>query len=259
MRSARLLVAGWRFHVKHLTASGFFLVTTVFLPLVLAAVAYFMFRAGGHDGPGTLLYASLGAGVMGIWSSTLFGSGGAIQWQRWQGTLEALVASPAPFLLVLLPITLATSTVGLYSLVATILFGRVFFGVPFSVHDWPAFVAAIPATVIGLGLLGLVFATTFVLYRHANALSNMLEFPVLFVTGLLVPLALLPGWARPIGLVLAPTWGMRAIRWSALGGGNPWYAIGMCAVLGAAYVVLGALFLRVVLRRARDQATLSLA
>ena len=28
---------------------------------------------------------------MGIWSATLFGSGGAIQWQRWQGTLELLV------------------------------------------------------------------------------------------------------------------------------------------------------------------------
>ena len=32
-----------------------------------------------------LLYASLGAGMMGIWSSVLFGSGGLIQWQRWQG------------------------------------------------------------------------------------------------------------------------------------------------------------------------------
>jgi len=257
MRAARLLLAGWRFHVKNLSASGFFLVTTIFLPLLLAAVAFFMFRAGQRQG--TLLYVSLGAGVMGIWSSTLFGSGGAIQWSRWQGTLEALVAAPAPFLLVLLPMTLATATVGLYSLVATLVFGRVCFGVPFSVEDWPAFVVAVPAAVIGLGLLGLVLATTFVLYRHANALSNMLEFPVLFVTGLLVPLSLLPGWVRPIGWVLAPTWGMRAIRWAALGGGNPWYAIGMCAVLGGAYVLIGQYCLGIVLRRAREQATLALA
>jgi ABC-type multidrug transport system permease subunit len=197
--------------------------------------------------------------MMGIWSSTLFGSGGAIQWARWQGTLEALVVAPAPFLLVLLPMTLATSTVGLYSLGATLVFGRVFFGVPFTVDDWPAFVVAIPAAVIGLGLLGLVLATTFVLYRHANALSNMLEFPVLLVTGLLVPLSLLPGWVHPIGWVLAPTWGMRAIRWAALGGGNPWFAIGISAALGAAYVVLGHVFLGVVLRRARTDATLALA
>jgi ABC-2 type transport system permease protein len=256
MRALRLVRAGWLFHVKNLSASGFFLVTTLFLPLILATVAFFMFRAGQR--PGTLLYASLGAGVMGIWSSTLFGSGGAIQWQRWQGTLEPLVASPAPFILVLLPLTLATATVGLYSLAGTLVWGAVVFDVPFAVDDWAAFVVSIPATVVGLGLLGLVLAATFVLYRHANALSNMLEFPVLLVTGLLVPFSLLPGWVRPIGWVLAPTWGMRAIRDSALGG-DPWPAIGMCLALAVAYLGVGALALRVVLRRAREQATLALA
>ena len=43
-------------------------------------------------GGATSVYAALGAGLMGIWSATLFGSGGAIQWQRWQGTLEILVS-----------------------------------------------------------------------------------------------------------------------------------------------------------------------
>jgi ABC-2 type transport system permease protein len=242
--------------VKNLSVSGFFVVTTIFLPLLIASVAYFMFRAGAREG--TLLYVSLGAGVMGIWSSTLFGSGGAIQWQRWQGTLEPLVGSPAPFLLVVMPLTLSTASVGLYSLVATLAWGWLVFDVPFSVDDWAAFVVSLPATVIGLGLLGLVFATTFILYRHANALSNMLEFPVALVTGLLVPLSLLPGWVRPIGWVLAPTWGVRAIRGAALGG-DPWPAIGMCLALGAVYVVIGVLAMRVVLRRAREHATLSLA
>jgi ABC-2 type transport system permease protein len=63
---------------------------------------------------------------------------------------------------------------------------------------------------------------------------------------------------RPIGWLLAPTWGMRAIRDSALGG-DPWPAIGMCLALAVAYLVVGVLALRVVLRRAREQATLALA
>ena len=58
---------------------------------------------------------------------------------------------------------------------------------------------------------GFLFASTFVLYRNANALSNMLEWPVLLVTGMLVPLSLLPAWAHPIAWVLAPTWGVQAI------------------------------------------------
>ena len=35
---------------------------------------------------------------------------------------------------------------------------------------------------------------------------------------MLIPLSLLPGWVGPIAWVLAPTWGMHAIRDAALGG-----------------------------------------
>jgi ABC-2 type transport system permease protein len=255
MRTARLLWVGLRFHVKTLTLSTFFLLTSVFMPVLVATVAFYMFKAGGR--PGTLFYASLGAAVYGIWSSTLFGSGGAIQWQRWQGTLEVLVSTPVPFILVILPLTVATSAIGVYSLASTLFWGRVAFGIPFHVEHWPAFVVAVPATILGLGLLGLVFASTFVLYRHANALSNMLEWPVLLVTGMLVPLSLLPGWSHPIAWVLAPTWGVQGIREAALGG-TPWPDIGMTLALGAAYLVLGALFLRYFEVAARKHATLSL-
>ncbi len=255
MRTLRLVWVGWKFHLKTLTYSWFFILTSVFLPLLIATIAYYMFKAGQR--PGTLFYASLGAGVYGIWSSTLFGSGGAIQWQRWQGTLEVLVAAPAPFFLVLLPLTLATSTIGVYSLVATTVWGRLVFGIPFTLVHPALFALAVPVTVLGLGLLGMLFAASFVLYRHANALSNMLEWPVLLVTGMLVPLSLLPVWTRPVSWALAPTWGMRAIRASALGG-DPLPALGLTILLGAAYVVLASLFLRHFERRARAAATLSL-
>jgi len=255
VRIIRLIAVGLAFHVKSLTLSIFFLLTSVFMPLLVATVAYYMFKAGGK--PGTLFYASLGASVYGIWSSTLFGSGGAIQWQRWQGTLEVLVSAPAPFVLVVLPLTLATSAIGVYSLVSTLLWGRLVFGIPFTIEHSLAFVVAVPATILGLGLLGLLFASTFVLYRHANALSNMLEWPVLLVTGMLVPLSLLPGWSHPIAWVLAPTWGVRAIREAALGG-TPWPDVGITVALGAAYLALGVVCLRYFESAARKRATLSL-
>jgi ABC-2 type transport system permease protein len=255
MRVARLLGVGLKFHVKSLTLSVFFLLTSVFMPLLVATVSYYMFKAGGK--PGTLFYASLGAAVYGIWSSTLFGSGGAIQWQRWQGTLELIVSAPAPFILLVLPLTVATSTIGVYSLSSTLLWGRFAFGIPFHIDHPLAFVVAVPSTILGLGLLGLLFASTFVLYRHANALSNMLEWPVLLVTGMLVPLSQLPGWSHPIAWVLAPSWGVHAIRDAALGG-TPWPDIAMTLALGGLYLVLGMTFLRYFERAARKQATLAL-
>jgi ABC-2 type transport system permease protein len=252
----RLIWAGWKFHVKSLTLSGFFLLTSVLQPIIFASVAYFMFEAGAR--PGTLLYVALGAGMMGIWSSTLFGSGGAIQWQRWQGTLEYCIAVPPPFLLVIVPLTLATATIGLYSLTATLFWGWLFFDVPLEFAHPFAFLVALPVTVVGLGLLGLVLASTFILYRNANALSNLLEFPVWLVTGLLVSLSLLPGWVGPISWVLAPTWGVNALREAAIGG-NPWPEIGMCLVLGAVYLVIGHFALQHFERLARERATLAIA
>jgi ABC-2 type transport system permease protein len=255
MSVLRILWAGWKFHVKSLTLSGFFILTSVIQPIIFASVAYFMFQAGAR--PGTLLYVALGAGMMGIWSSTLFGSGGAIQWQRWQGTLEYCIAVPPPFILVIVPLTLATATIGLYSLCATLLWGWLFFDVPFDLAHPVQFAIAVPATVIGLGMLGLVLASTFVLYRNANALSNLLEFPIWLATGLLVSLSFLPGWVGPISWVLAPTWGINALREAGIGG-SAWIEIGMCLLLGLVYLVIGHFALKHFERLARERATLTL-
>jgi ABC-2 type transport system permease protein len=250
-----MIFYGWLFQLKNLTLSGLFVFTSLIEPLIIATLAFYMFKAGGR--PGTLFYAALGAGVLGIWSSTLFGSGGAIAWQRWQGTLELLVAAPPPLILIVVPLTIATSTIGIYSLTATLLWGRLLFGIPFHLaHPW-LFALALPSAVVGLGLLGLLIAASFVLYRAANALSNMLEFPIALITGLMIPLALLPGWLRPVSWLLAPTWGVRAIRRAALGG-DVWFAVAMCVGLGVVYVVIAWRLIDVVERKARADATLSL-
>jgi ABC-2 type transport system permease protein len=106
----------------------------------------------------------------------------------------------------------------------------------------------------------MLIATTFVLYRHANALGNLLEYPIWLVTGLLVPLATLPFWVQPISWLLAPTWGMEAIRSATLGNdlGTPLFAMLMCVVLAVVYYVGSRIALRYVLDKARRDATLSL-
>jgi ABC-2 type transport system permease protein len=252
----RLLGVGWLFHLKSLTNSMFFVLISVLQPIIFASIAFLMVENGNASG--TLLYVALGAGLMGIWSSTLFGSGGAIQWQRWQGTLELLVAAPAPFVFCLLPLTVATSSIGLYSIVATLFWGRVFFGMPLDFTHPLQLALALPVTVLSLGMLGLALASTFVLARNANAFSNLLEYPVWLATGLLVPLSLLPAWVGPISWVLAPTWGIEAIRDAALGGSSAWPEIGVCAALGVIYLALGVVFLRNFERLARQRATLAL-
>ena len=251
----RIIGLGLVFRLREFAVSRWFILMATIQPTVFASMAFFLFNAGGR--PGTLLYAALGAGMMGIWSSTLFGSGGALQWNRMQGTLELLVAAPPPFLVVLLPLTLATSITGAYAIVATLVWGRIFFGVPLHLVHPFAFALAVPVAVVALGLMGLLMATSFVLYRNANALANFLEYPVWVVTGLLFPVALLPGWVAPISWLLAPKWGIDAIRHAALGG-DVWHPMLLCVVSGAVYLVLASFFSEIFERRARAEATLAL-
>ena len=118
-----------------------------------------------------------------------------------------MVGAPPPFVAILLPLTVATSTIGIYSVVATLAWGRIFFGTPLDFAH-PLQLASRCGRFSASDALGLLLASTFVLYRQANAFSNLLEYPVWLATGLLVPLSLLPGWVTPIAWVLSPTWGM---------------------------------------------------
>jgi ABC-2 type transport system permease protein len=256
MSTLRVLTVGWVLQVKMLSRSSFNSVLAILYPLFFATVAFFMFRAGG--GASTLLYASLGAAVMGVWSSTSTSAGSAMQRERWHGTLELLVAAPTHFALVLLPVTIAMTTIGLYSMVATLVWGRVLFGIEVTIEHPLLFGVSVIATVLAIGMAGFLLAVSFVRYRTAWALGNMLEYPVWLVCGFLVPLSLFPGWVRPISWALAPTWGMNAIRESALGG-SALPDIALCLLLGLAYTAVGVLVVERVLRAARARAALSLA
>jgi ABC-2 type transport system permease protein len=255
MRILRLLSIGWLFHMKMLTRSAFNFWLGIIYPLFFASAAFFMFQSG--DDPKPLLYASLGAAVMGIWGATSTAAGAAMARERWTGTLELLVAAPVHFGIVLLPVTIAMATIGIYSMAATLAWGWLVFGIPVHIGDPLAFVLAVPATVISIGALGFLLAVAFVRFRQAWALGNMLEYPVWLISGFLVPLTLFPDWVRPISWALAPTWGITAIREASVGGA-PYGDIGTALALGVLYTVAGIFLVNRALRSARRQATLSL-
>jgi ABC-2 type transport system permease protein len=158
---------------------------------------------------------------------------------------------------VLAPITVAIAAIGVYSIATTLLWGRLLFGVPVHIAHPLLFAVSIPAAVISIGMLGLVLASALVLYRAASAFSQALEYPIWLITGMLIPLSLLPVWVHPLAWALAPTWGMRAVRHAALGGdvGTP---LLVCAGLTVAYGVIAVTLLQHFERLARDRATLSL-
>ena len=259
-RVLRLICVGVRTHVGYMSRSPMEITFAVLVPLVYATLSVYLFRAG--DDPGLMLQASVGAGLMGMWASVLFGAGGAVQNQRWLGTLETLVAAPTPFSLTLLPITLATAVIGTYAMGATLLWGAVLFGTPLHFAHPLLLLVAVPVCVLGLGMMGLLLASTFVLIRNANALANMLDHPIWMLSGMLVPITVLPYWTRPLSWALPTTWGARAVQDAALAGhsgSEVLRSLGLTVGSGLCYLLLALVALRWVERRARSAATLALA
>jgi ABC-2 type transport system permease protein len=255
VRVLRVLGIGWLLHFKIISRSPFAMGVGVTWPIVNATIAYFMYRAGGH--PQTLLYASLGSAVAGIWSMAAIDVTGAIQRQRWWGTLELLVGAPVLFALILLPMAIAIASAGIYALATTLVWGRLVYGIPLPLEHPLAFVVAVAVTIASLGVLGFALSMVLMRFRTAGWIGNSLEYPVWIVSGLLFPIAVLPAWSHPISWALAPTWGMRALLHSALGG-HPWREVGLCAGLAVVYAALGVALLERFLDAARERATLSL-
>ena len=256
MNVGRIIATGFVAHFKMLSRSPFDLWVVVAAPLIFATFAHFLFTGASHS---TMLVAALASGVMGVWSSATASGAGALQSQRRLGVLELLVASPAPFWSIFLPISLAIAGIGIYSLAAGLLYVRFIFGVPIVVSNWAAFFVAIPVVILSIGALGFLFASAFVRFRSAFMIGNLFEWPVWLICGLLIPTSVLPSWLQPVSWFFAPTWGMDALRAAVKGQGHAWVDIGVCAASGAAYVVLGAVCLTYFLRAARASATLALA
>jgi ABC-2 type transport system permease protein len=230
------ILTGIRLHMKQASRNPFDLSGVVIWPILYASIAYYLLDA--KNDPALLLSASLGAAVMLMWSLVVISSSGALEQQRWQGTLELVVAAPTPLTGVIAPICVAGAMVGTYAIGATLLWGALLFDVPVSIERPLAFAIAIPTCALAVGMLGLIMAATFVLYRAAFHLGIATQYPVWIATGLIIPLSFLPSFVRPLSWVLAPTWGFRAIQESALGG-TPWPDMGMCLVLTLVYLAIG--------------------
>ncbi len=255
MSTLRLVAVGWWLQLKMRSRSSFDGLLSIVYPMFFATSVFFMYRQNGDEA--ALVSAAVGASCMGVWSAVSTTASTTLQGERRQGTLELLVGSPTPFSLVIAPATVSMATIGLWSLVATLLWGRLVFRIPISFDQPLVFVVAALALSLSLGLVGFLQAVSSVRYRSAWALGSLFEFPVWLICGFLVPLSILPDWVRPIAWLLPPTWGVAAVRDAALGG-NAWPDVALCLLTGAAYAAVGVGLARRLVDSARVNATLAL-
>ena len=257
MRVLRLVGVAWWLQLKIRSRSAFDGLLSLLYPAFFATTIFMMFRQGDAAGP-ALLSAAVGSSAMGIWSAVSTTAAFALQTERRQGTLELLVLAPQPFALLLVPLTLSMATIGAYSMAATLLWGRLAFGIEIAIADPLIFVLSVVVTVFAIAMLGMLIAISSIRYRAAWALGSAIEMPVWLICGFLVALSDLPAWVRPLSSVLAPTWGVAAMR-AAATGQSPWADLGWCLLTAAGYGLIATLVSRWMVHSARSHATLALS
>lgn len=256
MTMARFIVLAWWLQLKMRSRSAFEGLLSIVWPVFFATSVFMMYRDGLATGS-AMLSAAVGASVIGIWSSVATTASEVLQSERRMGTLEFLVAAPMPFPILLLPITLSMATIGLYSMIVTLIWGRIVFGIGIAVHSPALFVVSTLVTVLSVAVFGLLLAVVSVRYRAAWAIGSTLEVPVWLICGFLIAVKDLPSWVQPLSWILPPTWGMAAIR-AAAEGRSPYASIALCLAISAVFLAGGMLLAGRMIKSARAHATLAL-
>jgi len=255
-QTLRVIYSAFRMAMLHWLADPQWIIPNVIAPFVFTFVALTLFKeASGPFG----LYAVLGGGMMGMWGNTLYASGFAIEFEKWQGTLEEVVAAPSSLLHVIAGRSVSNALFGLTNMVAILLIASLVFRIPLGVANPVLFAFAIVLTLLSVSALGLIFASSFVLTRSAQVLTNGLEFPIYVVSGSMFPIALLPFWVHPASYILGPTWGIDAIRIAAGQESVPltfWLNIGVMLLITLGYVALAAFLFKMVETKSRRDGTL---
>ncbi len=171
--------------------------------LLFPALFYLLFGVllGRGNGGDAARYLLAGYSVFGVMGVALFGFGMTVALDREQGLLTLKRAQPMP------PGAYLAAKVGMAMLFSLVMFALLATlavaagGVRLAPAQWAGLLGVALFSVLPLGALGL-WLGTLVGGRGAPALINLVYLPMAFLSGLFVPLSMLPQFLRS----LAPLW-----------------------------------------------------
>jgi ABC-2 type transport system permease protein len=232
-----------------------------FIPLVTAPFFALIFlsivrESGRPDLQADALMAPV---LMTLWWIALQHAGNLITGDRWQALLEPLIATPASLASVLLGRITALMGFGLISFFEVWAIGELVYGVSIPFEHPGALALTFLVTAFATAGTSVAFAAVFVMSRNAYTFTNSLSYPLYLLGGVLVPVAILPGWIQPVSSGIFMSWAADLLRASLKAPpiDDLWQRLGTVALLGAVSFVLGRLILFHVMQRMRAKGELA--
>jgi len=262
------VTAGWRCEAVRGFVAGFRLQLSFYrqypdllIPLLTAPLYTIIFtmvlRHGGRADLGA--YAIVAPFFMSLWWFAIFNGGWVIQTERWEGTVDYLVAAPVSFAGVVLGRIATMMVAGLASFAEVWLLGLAL-RVDVTIHHPAVFAATLLLTAFAMTTTALFMANLFVLARSAATFSNSASYPFYVLGGILVPVTLLPGWLQPFSKVVFLSWSAESLRGSLAAPPVPHAGLNLAMIflLGCAALVVASVMLGRILRKVRETGELGL-
>ncbi len=201
---------------------------------------------------------AVGCGLLGLWGATVWQFGLVLRNERQLGTLPGIICRPTGLVPVLIGKSLASVARSTLLIVLTIGVLTSAVGTPVRIGSPALFVVTLLATLGSAATLGLLLSSVFLLTRAAIRIAEALTYPVFILGGLLVPVDVLPGWARPLSTVVSLHWATELLADAAAGRAQQALHWGLLGLTTAGYALAAGFALRAVLRRVREVGSLDL-
>jgi len=181
-------------------------------PMVGTLAMVFVYE-GLHAPRQYLGFVVMGGGMLAFWQNVLWSMAAQFSWDRDNGTLELYAISPTTFEAILLGMAVGAMFTTSMRAGAIILIGSLLFGVTYNVGGLLPAVGIFLITLSALYCLGMLLASLFLYYsREAWHLSNALQEPVNFLSGLYFPVKALGAYVGGAASLIPLTLGLDAMR-----------------------------------------------
>ena len=168
------------------------------IPLITGVSSSFQFLA-----PGFMALTVITGSLQGVAS--------AISREREQGTMDGLLASPIPHVSIILGKVAAQTVRGLIQGFLILGLSMLLFGVQIYGSPIIMFIVMVlgTASFVGVGIIMTAVAPD---QETAQMMTMLLQFPMMFISGILFPIDQLPGWLQYIGKALPLYYAADALR-----------------------------------------------
>jgi ABC-2 type transport system permease protein len=253
----RALVAAGRVHLRNTLARPLFQVMIVVQPVAMVLLTHYVY--GGEGAARTSFFVVLGSGLAGMWMATAFSSAGDLGRERGYGTIQPVLLADVPLWVVSAGRALGALALSVVPVVVSVVVSVGVLGTALPERiSVPGVLVGVAAFGVGCHAFGVLLGNLFILSRRTAVLQNLLEWPLLTVSGVLFPVTALPATVAAVSAVLPMRWGAETAWYAYNDGVLRWSSLGLALAIAAGHLLVAAMLFGVVERRIRVTASLEL-